>query len=104
LRRLDELNSGNFDNTRGLIQDLPAAVDLPETIIRQAIDNSSRQIAEANEAAWRDAFKPHAVILTERLIPQPLHIAAIVGGDRLKCVDFEPDSDPVTSSIRRLML
>jgi hypothetical protein len=63
---------------------------------QQRDDNSRRQIAEANEAAWRDAFKPHAVILTERLIPQPLLIAAIVGGDRLKCVDFEPDSNPVT--------
>lgn len=63
---------------------------------QQRDDNSRRQIAEANEAAWRDAFKPHAVILTERLIPQPLHIAAIVGGDRLKCVDFKPDSNPVT--------
>jgi hypothetical protein len=63
---------------------------------QQRDDNSRRQIAEANEAAWRDASKPHAVFLTERLIPQPLNIAAIVGGDRLKCVDFEPDSNPVT--------
>jgi hypothetical protein len=52
LRRLDKLNSGNFDNTWGLIQDLPAALDLPETIIQRAIDNFRRQIAEANEAAW----------------------------------------------------
>lgn len=96
LRRLDELFSGYFQGARGLIHGLPVALELPETTINQTIEESRRQIAEAKESAWRAAFKAHAVILTERLIPQPIHIAAIVGVDQLKCVDFEPSSSSDT--------
>lgn len=96
LRRLNELYSGHFDSARGLIERLPTALDLPEATVQQAVAESRKQIAEAEEAAWRADFKPHAVILTERLIPQPLHIAAIVGVDQLKRIDLDPDSSPLT--------
>jgi hypothetical protein len=95
LRRLDELFSGYFQGARGLIHALPVALDLPETTIHQAIEESRRQIAEAEEAAWRAAFNPHAVILTEKSRPEPLFVAALIGIDQLKRVDFEP-SNPVT--------
>jgi hypothetical protein len=96
LRRLDQLYAGNFDGASGLIERLPSALDLPKTTIEQAVEESRRQIAEAKEEAWRAAFKPHAVILTDRKRPEPLFVAAIIGIDQLKRVDFEPSSSPLT--------
>jgi len=96
LRRLDKLYVGYFEGARGLIGTLPDALDVPEATIRQAIDDSRRQIAKTAEAAWRAAFKPHVVILTEKTVPHPLFIAAIIGVAELKRVDFDPDSSPVT--------
>jgi hypothetical protein len=96
LRRLDQLYAGNFDGASGLIERLPSALDLPKTTIEQAVEESRRQIAEAKEEAWRAAFKPHAVILTDRKRPEPLFAAAIIGIDQLKRVDFAPASSPLT--------
>jgi hypothetical protein len=96
LRRLDELYAGNFEGASGLMERLPGALDLPKITIEQAVEDSHRHIAEAEEAAWRAAFQPHAVILTERKKPEPLFVAAIIGIDQLKRVDFEPGSSPLT--------
>ena len=96
LRRLSELYQGNFDSSRGLIGKLPAALELSADDVRQAVQESRRQIAEAEEKRWRSAFVPHAVILTERMRPQPLFIAAMIGIAELKRVDFTPGSAPVT--------
>lgn len=95
LRRLDELYSGYFQGARGLIQALPAALDLPETTINQVIEESRRQIAEAKESAWRTAFVPHAIILTEKSRPEPLFVASLIGINQLKRVDFETSDNPV---------
>jgi hypothetical protein len=95
LRRLQELHSGFFVGARGLIQGLPAALDLPEIVIRKAIEDSRHQIVQAKEEAWRATFKPHAVILTEKSVPEPIFIAAIIGIDQLKCVTLDADRSPL---------
>ena len=38
---------------------------------------------------WRDNFRPHAIILTERIRPEPIFVAAIIGAERLLRVDFD---------------
>jgi hypothetical protein len=38
-------------------------------------------------------FQPHAVILTERTVPQPIFVAAIIGVERLLRVDFDLDRE-----------
>lgn len=96
LRRLEELQSGFFDSARGLLQALPAALDLPEAIIQQAVEDSLREIVETKEATWRTAFVPHAIILTERARSQPIFIAAMIGIAELKRVDFTLGSSPVS--------
>ena len=96
LRRLSELYQGNFDSSRGLIRLLPYALELSPDDVRKAVRQSRRQIAEAEEARWRAAFLPHAIILTERTRPHPLHIAAMIGIGELKRVDFKPGSSPLT--------
>jgi hypothetical protein len=96
LRRLDELLAGDLDKARDLICALPAALDVPPEVVERAIDETRRQVAEALEAerhvqraAWRAAFKPHAIILTEKGVPQPIFVAAIIGARRLLRVDFD---------------
>jgi len=62
---------------------LPAAIDVPPEMVERAIEETRRRTAEAKEAAeqarqtvWRAAFRPHAIILTERTVPQPFFVAA----------------------------
>ena len=93
LRRLDELLAGDLDKS---IRALPAALDVPPEVVEHAMDETRRRIAEAQEAArqareaaWRDGFRPHAIILTERTVPQPIFVAAIIGVERLLRIDFD---------------
>src|ERR1700710_1291059 len=62
---------------------LPEALELPTDVVMQAIADTERLFAErereaeeqrrlaseAEEAAWRASFRPHAVIQTERTVP-----------------------------------
>lgn len=41
-------------------------------------------------------FIPHAIILTEFLIPRPIFAAALVQAVRRKKIEFEPNSHPLT--------
>ncbi len=96
LRRLSELYEGEFEASRGLIAGLPHVLGQSADDVQKAVQASRRQIAEAEEARWRAAFVPHAVILTERSRPQGLFIAVMIGISELKRVDFTPGSSPVT--------
>ena len=96
LRRLTELYQGDFEASRGLISALPDVLRLSAADVQNAVQNSRRQIAEAEENKWRSGFAPHAVILTERARPQGLFIAAMIGISELKRVDFALGSYPVT--------
>ena len=54
-----------------------------------------REAAEQAEAEWRAAFKPHAIILTERTVPSPMFLVAVIGVERLLRVDFDTNVSPV---------
>jgi hypothetical protein len=82
LRRLDELLDGNLQTTRGLIDRLPTALDVPVETVAEAVGETIRQRHIAEEAAYRASFKPHAVILTEHIRPTHITFAAITGADR----------------------
>ena len=79
-----------------LIDKLPAALDVPVDMIKHAVEESRQYLRESEEAAWRAAFKPHAIILTERQRPQPLFVAALIGVDVLLRLDFDLSSGPGT--------
>ena len=100
LRRLEQLGSGEFDRAAGLIRVLPSGMEVTLACVEQAIESSKRQLREgerqlrdAEEAAWRRSFKPHAIILTERSIPQPIFVAAMIGVDALLRIDFDDAGD-----------
>jgi len=72
-------------------------------VVEHAIEETRRRIAEVQEAAeqarqtvWRAGFRPHAIILTERTVPQPIFVAAVIGVERLLRIDFDPESVPVS--------
>jgi hypothetical protein len=103
LRRLDNALSGELDKSRDLISALPAALDVPTELVERAIEDTRRQVAnakeaalQAREAAWRAAFRPHAIILTERTVPQPIFVAAVIGVERLLRIDFDVALPPVS--------
>ena len=75
---------------------LPAALEVPVDVIKRAVEESRKYLRESEEAAWRAAFRPHAIILTERQRPQPLFVAALIGVDVLLRLDFDLGSGPAT--------
>ena len=96
LRRLESVTQGCFKGNEALIQALPSALGVPAEAVKEAVEATQRQICEANEAAWRAAFRPHAVILTEKQRPEQIFIAAIIGVERLLRVDLDPTEGEVT--------
>jgi hypothetical protein len=96
LRRLDELLSGEWRKARGLIDRLPAALDMPAETVNEAVSETDRQMRAAEDAAWRSAFNPHAIILTEHTRPTQITLAAICGADRKLRIDFEPRSNRIS--------
>ncbi|MGZ4883373.1 MAG: hypothetical protein ACXV2A_05700 [Halobacteriota archaeon] len=59
-------------------------------VIKQAVEESRQYIRESEEAAWRAAFRPHAIIRTARQIPQPLFVADLIGVDGFAAAGFPP--------------
>ena len=96
LRRLEQLCQGAFTRSLGLIAGLSVALEVPEEVVQTAMEASQRQLRETKEAAWRTSFRPHAIIVTERHIPQPIFVAAVLGVDRLLRLDLDHELDPAT--------
>jgi hypothetical protein len=95
-RRLDGLLTGDVHAARGLIDRLPAALDVPAEAVNEAIAETARQQREAGDAAYRAAFKPRGFIITEHTVPTSITMAAFVGADQSLWVDFEPGSNRIT--------
>ena len=109
LRRLDKLLAGDLDKTRDLIRALPAALVVPPEVVEHAIEETRRRMAEAQQAAqqareeaWCTAFRPHAIILTERTVPRPIFVAAIIGVERLLGMDFNLALPPLSYASQAL--
>ena len=96
LRRLEHFCQGNFTGSDTLIRTLPTALDVPDEAVRKAVEDTQRDIHEAEEAAWRAEFVPHAVIMTERERPTQLFVAAFIGIERLRRVNFDLSESPTT--------
>ncbi len=95
-RRFDELLAGDVNAARGLIDRLPTALNLPAETIGVAISATARQQREAEDAAYRAAFKPRGFIITEHTVPTSITMAAFVGADQSLWVDFDPGTTAIT--------
>jgi hypothetical protein len=96
LRRLEALMNDDLDSSRGLIAKLPEALELPPEIIAEAIEETRREVHEREELAYRTAFKPHAIIVTERRIPEQITFALLTGVPRHLRIDFDLSKDRST--------
>jgi hypothetical protein len=96
LRRLEALMTDDLVSSRGLIAKLPLALQLPPETITEAVEEARRQIREREEQVYRESFKPHGVIVTEREIPSQIFIAGLVRADRNLRIDFDLSKDRST--------
>jgi hypothetical protein len=77
--------------------------------VKRALDQTLRQLelaekqeAEARDKLWRENFCPHAIILTERTVPSPIFVAAIIGVEKLLQIDLDATQGPV-SFVRQVL-
>ena len=96
LRRLQQVFDGDFISSRGLIERLPLALDLPKSVIEDAINASKQLITDEIEAAWRSNFVPHALAITANNgRPRQITTAAICNAGRYIQIDF-PETLPAS--------
>lgn len=90
LRRLRALMAGDFRRTRLVMDQLPDALEIPRPVVDEAIAASEEAVVAADRARYAASFRPHAIILTERRIPQPIFPVAFAGADRFLRIDLDP--------------
>jgi hypothetical protein len=54
------------------------------------------------EAEWCAAFRPHAIIATDRSVPSPIFVAALVGVGKILRIDFDT-SLPENTFVRQAL-
>jgi hypothetical protein len=99
LRRLDQLLKGDLARTVHLISALPSVLELSRDVVQGKVEETQHQLANELEiarhlqdAAWLSAFRPHCVIIAERIIPHPIFVAALIGLERILRLDFNSRS------------
>jgi hypothetical protein len=95
IRRIDALRDGDLEGTKQFLDVLPQALELSAETVKRALDQTVRELesaekqeAEARDKIWRENFRPHAIILTERTVPSPIFVAAIIGVEKLLRIDL----------------
>ncbi|GJE44388.1 hypothetical protein [Methylobacterium soli] len=90
---------------------LPEALEVPAAVVLLAVADTERLFAqweleaeeerrlarEAEEAAWRASFHPHAVIQTEHTVPTQITFCGLTGGaGRWLMIPFDLSRPPLT--------
>ena len=70
-RRMNELGAGNWKGASGFILKLPAVLGISVDRVEAAIAQSKKECEVIRIARERDAFRPHAIILTVPNHPRP---------------------------------
>ena len=79
IRRIDALCEGDIKGTKQFLDVLPQALETSAETVKRALDHTVREIelaekqeSEARDKIWRENFRPHAIVLTERTVPSPI--------------------------------
>jgi uncharacterized protein (UPF0254 family) len=103
IRRIDALCEGNIEGTKQFLDVLPQALEISAETVKRALEETVREIelverqeAETRDRIWRENFRPHAIILTERTVPSPIFVAALIGVEKLLRIDLDPTQGPVS--------
>jgi hypothetical protein len=59
------------------------------------LEFAEKEKAEARDKIWRENFRPHAIILTERKVPSPIFVVAMIGVEKLLRIDLDATQGPV---------
>src|SRR5580704_7211631 len=109
MRRIDALRDGDLKGTKQFLEVPPRALELSAETVKRALDQSVRELesaakqeAEARDKIWRENFCPHAIILTERTVPSPIFVAAMIGVEKLLRIDLDATQGPV-SFVRQVL-
>jgi hypothetical protein len=109
IRRIDALCEGDVEGTKQFLDVLPQALETSAETVKRALDQTVRELelaakheAEARDKIWRENFCPHAVILTERTVPSPIFVAAMIGVEKLLRIDIDLTQGPV-SFVRQVL-
>jgi hypothetical protein len=109
VRRIDALCKGDLEGTKQFLDMLPQALETSAETVKRALDQTVREIelaekqeAEARDKIWRETFRPHAIILTERTVPSPIFVAAMIGVEKLLRIDLDATLGPV-SFVRQVL-
>ena len=107
--RIDVLCDGDLEGTKHFLDVLPQALETSAETVKLALEQTVRELelaekqeAEARDKIWRENFRPHATILTERTVPSPIFVAAIVGVEKLLRIDLDTTQGPV-SFVRQVL-
>jgi hypothetical protein len=97
--------------SRAALDRLPDALEVPAEVVRRAVlateevlsemeiqaEEQRRRAAEAAEAEWRNRFRPHAVIQTERTVPSQIIFCGVTGGaERWLVIPFDLSKPPIS--------
>jgi hypothetical protein len=109
IRRIDALCEGDIEGTKQVFDVLPQALETSAETVTLALEQTVReselaekQEAKARDKIWRENFCPHAIILTERTVPSPIFVAAIIGVEKLLRIDLDLTQRPV-SFVRQVL-
>lgn len=93
--RLRQLYEGDSKKTSGISTRLASALQISESIVREAIRETQQQIALEKDKVWRASFKPHCIIQTaQNGRPKQITIAALVGAVRYTVKEFPSELAP----------
>ena len=109
IRRIDVFCEGGIEGTKQFLDVLPQALETSAETVKRALDQTVRELelaekqeAETRDKIWRENFCPHAIILTERSVPSPIFVAAIIGVEKLLQIDLDATQGPV-SFVRQVL-
>jgi hypothetical protein len=109
IRRIDAMCKGDVEGTKQFLVTLPQALETSAETVKRALDQTFREIelaekqeAEARDKIWRENFCPHAIILTERTVPSPIFVAAMIGVEKLLRIDLDATESFVRQVLDRL--
>jgi hypothetical protein len=109
IRRIDILCDGDLEGTKHFLDVLPQALETCAETVKLALEQTVRELelaekqeAEARDKIWRENFHLHAIILTERSVPSPIFVAAIISVEKLLCIDLDATQGPV-SFVRQVL-
>ncbi len=95
-RRLDQICAGDVKMAENLRIELAQGLEVDAGVIDESIEYTRAKQISAEDKAYRESFKPHAVILTEYKIPTQITFYAMTGGSRHRIISFKEGSNPET--------